>query len=190
MLCAFECTHVCTMTADDVTIRWATVEDAGAIADVHIASWRAAYRDLLPAERLAALDLATRTRQWSEWLSAGGERRETLAAVRGGEIVGFATLRMPTPDPGEPDDVAEIPALYLRPEARRAGIGRRLVNESLREMRDRGFREAILWMLEGNEPARAFYEATGWRLDGAGRRASQYFPELAELVEVRFRRAL
>jgi hypothetical protein len=56
-------------------------------------------------------------------------------------------------------------------------------------MRGRGYREVILWMLDGNERAEAFYRGRGWRRDG-GRRRSQYFPDHAELAEVRFRRTL
>ena len=36
--------------------------------------------------------------------------------------------------------------------------------------RERGFREAILWMLEENRRAAAFYERRGWTRDGAGGR--------------------
>jgi GNAT superfamily N-acetyltransferase len=176
--------------ADGVSVRWARIEDAAELAEVHIASWRAAYANLLPADRLAGLDLGRRTEDWRGWLGPEGERNETLVAEIDGEIAGFATLEMPSRDEDQPDDVAQIPALYLRPERRRAGIGSALVDASLDEMRKRGFREVILWMLEGNDAARAFYERTGWHLDGTARRASQYFPEVSELVEVRFRRSL
>jgi len=41
--------------APSVEIRDARVEEARAIAEVHVASWQAAYRGLLPAEVLAGL---------------------------------------------------------------------------------------------------------------------------------------
>jgi RimJ/RimL family protein N-acetyltransferase len=31
---------------------------------------------------------------------------------------------------------------------------------------DDGFRTALLWVFAGNERARRFYEAAGWRADG------------------------
>ena len=39
-------------SVDDVVIRDATPSDSRAIAEVHVASWRWAYRDDLPAEFL------------------------------------------------------------------------------------------------------------------------------------------
>ena len=175
--------------AGDVTVRWADLDDAEGIAAVHIASWQAAYRGLLPKETLDGLRLDQRTEQWRIWLAPEGERAETLIAERDGAIAGFATLAMPSRDRDEPEGVGEIPALYLDPEARRSGIGSRLVEEALAEMRERGYREALLWMLEGNDPANAFYERTGWRRDG-GRRHSQYYPDAPELAELRFRRSV
>jgi GNAT superfamily N-acetyltransferase len=174
---------------DAMAVRWATVDDADAIAEVHIASWRAAYQGLIPDEVLDGLRLDRRAAQWRIWLAEGGERAFTLVAERGGAIQGFCTLAMPSQDAEEADEVAEIPALYLRPESRRGGVGTSLVGAALDEMRSRGFREAILWMLEGNDPAAAFYERGGWQRDG-GSRGSQYLPEMEELVEVRFRRPL
>lgn len=48
-----------------------------------------------------------------------------------------------------------------------------------------GFEEATLWVLDTNDPARRFYEATGWLADGTTRRV-----ELGGLPldEVRYRR--
>ena len=38
---------------------------------------------------------------------------------------------------------------------------------TLRALADEAFAEATLWVLDTNERARRFYEAGGWRLDGA-----------------------
>jgi GNAT superfamily N-acetyltransferase len=174
---------------DGVDVRWATVDDADEIAEVHISSWRVAYRGLIPDEVLDGLRQERRASQWRTWLAEGGERSFTLVGGRGDAIEGFCTLALPSRDGDEPEGVAEIPALYLRPESRRGGIGTALVAAALAEMRARGYREAILWMLRGNDAAQAFYERGGWRLDG-GQRGSRYLPEMDELVELRFRRAL
>jgi ribosomal protein S18 acetylase RimI-like enzyme len=175
--------------SDALTVRWATPDDAEAIARIHVESWRATYPGLLPDEILAGLDVGRRTEQWRGWLSAEPPVFHTLVAEYGAELAGFLAMAFPARDAGEADDVAEIPALYLDPKRRRQGIGRALMDAALKAMKARGYREAILWILGGNEGAAAFYEATGWRDDG-GRRGSQYFPDLRELVEVRYRRAL
>ena len=54
-------------------------------------------------------------------------------------------------------------------------------------LRRLGSREALVWVLEGNERARRFYEAAGCTLDPVGKtiRIAD-----ADLLEVRYRRPL
>ncbi len=177
------------MRNTEVTVRPAVLEDARAIASVHVSSWRGAYPGLLPAELLDSLSLQERERQWRRWLEPGGERSRTLVAELGGAVVGFSTLAIECRDADEPEGVGEIPALYVRPQSWGRGAGTALMDASVEAMRAGGCRQAILWMLEGNDRAAGFYAGQGWRADG-GRRGSQYFADAGGLVEVRFRRAL
>jgi GNAT superfamily N-acetyltransferase len=177
-----------------IQVRWATIEDARAIAAVHVASWRAAYRGILPDEALDALTLDGRERDWRRWLSPGGERNDTLVAERDGTIVAFCTLKLPAGDDGEGEDVAEVPALYAHPNAFGTGAGDALMTAAIEAMRGRGYREAVLWMLEGNGRAEAFYERRGWGRDGGARPSDYpgitYESEADRPLEVRFRRML
>lgn len=59
--------------------------------------------------------------------------------------------------------------------------------EALREL---GFAEAGLWVLEDNPRARGFYEAVGWRLDDGGRKTLPNESMARGLIEVRYRRRL
>jgi RimJ/RimL family protein N-acetyltransferase len=34
------------------------------------------------------------------------------------------------------------------------------------DLRQRGYRKGVLWVLDGNTKAQRFYEAAGWSLDG------------------------
>jgi GNAT superfamily N-acetyltransferase len=178
-----------------VTVRSAKVPDAGEIARVHVQSWRGAYRGLLPDQILDDLSIPGRTGQWTEWLAPGGPRENTLVALGPDGVLGFATLLIPSRDAEEPDDVGEIPAIYVDPSAWGDGAGHALLEASVAALRAAGCREGILWMLDGNDRAEAFYRAHGWSDDG-GRRGSQHWPGLedfagaADLVEVRFRLAL
>ena len=174
-------------------IRWATVRDARAIAAVHIASWHAAYRGLMPDEVLDELTIEGRQRDWQGWLADGGERAHTLVAERDGAIEAFCTLEFPSREEDESDAVAGIPAIYAHPAAFGRGSGPALLDAAIDATRERGYREAILWMLEGNRRAEAFYERRGWNRDG-GKRSAQYpgvaFEAGTEPIEVRFRRSL
>jgi RimJ/RimL family protein N-acetyltransferase len=54
-------------------------------------------------------------------------------------------------------------------------------------MADLGFGSAMLWVLEDNARARAFYEAAGWRPDG-GRQLERIIS--TDLYEVRYAKSL
>jgi ribosomal protein S18 acetylase RimI-like enzyme len=65
---------------------------------------------------------------------------------------------------------------------------------ALAAIRERGYREAILWVLAGNHRAQAFYERRGWNRDG-GDRPGEYpgvtFASAAERPrEIRYRHRL
>ncbi|WP_343308385.1 GNAT family N-acetyltransferase [Streptomyces sp. SID5770] len=47
------------------------------------------------------------------------------------------------------------------------GVGRALLSATTGALVAAGFRSAALWVFAGNERARRFYEAAGWRADGA-----------------------
>jgi ribosomal protein S18 acetylase RimI-like enzyme len=154
-----------------------------AVAEVHIRSWREAYRELMPAEFLDALDPRDRARRYT--FEGGAEEPTTLVAVDSDVVAGFVTFG----DSRDADaaGLGEVYALYVDPGRTEGGIGRLLMAEARRRLAERGFAEAILWVLDGNERAARFYEGEGWVRDGARREENVY--DIASNVS-RFRRAL
>jgi GNAT superfamily N-acetyltransferase len=170
--------------AAELPIRVARDEDRLGIARVHIRSWQTAYRGLIDGDFLDALRPEDRAGIYPIG-PAAATVPQTIVAVEDGEIVGFSTM-VPSRDEDAPG-LGEISALYVDPDRWRSGVGRRLLEESRRRMREAGFEEGLLWVLAGNEPAERFYEKDGWRRDGATRIEDPYGPK----VEVRrFRRRL
>ncbi len=147
-------------------IREATPADAPAIASVHVRSWRAAYRGQIPDETLDRMSVEDREATWREWLRDPRPEQRAWVAEDGGRVVGFSSTA-PTEDADAAPGAAEVYTIYLEPEAFGQGIGRALFAQAVDDLRDRGFRAATLWVLETNERARRFYEAAGWRPDGA-----------------------
>ena len=149
-----------------VVVRDARPRDAAAIARVHVRAWKAAYRGLLPDDFLDALRPEQRVSRYE----LGSRRRDaprTILALIDGAIVGFATI-----GPSRDEDVAqagELRALYVDPSCWRGGVGRRLLLQAREGLRAAGYREALLWVLVGNEPAERFYRDDGWQADGATR---------------------
>ena len=168
-----------------VTIRPATSDDAAALATVHVRSWQWAYQGQVPDAYLEQLGQTL-----PERIAARRTQLERLqpdyrwwVAEHAGEVVGFATTR-PSADDDAAPLTAEVLALYLDPEAVEQGIGRTLFEHAVADFRQRGFRQATLWVLESNERARRFYEAAGWAPDG-GRKSDERPGFL--LHEVRYR---
>lgn len=145
-------------------IREAEPKDARGIAQVHVRSWQVAYRDKLSADYLDSLSVEERLEMHRQALETPGERR-TWVADEDGRVVGFAVTG-PSQDADADERTGELYALYLVPERFGQGIGKRLLDHSLGDLRGRGFRTVTLWVLETNEAGRRFYEREGWRADG------------------------
>ena len=165
-------------------IRPAQVSDAPALARVHVDSWRAAYGGLVPESTLQAFTYEWREERFRAALAAGTE--ETHLVRVEGQVVGFLTLGAARDADLDAGRMGEIWGIYLAPEHWRKGIGRRLAEEAERMLASRGYEEAVLWVLEGNETARRFYEAMGFALDGESTEVDWGTP----LKAVRYRKVL
>jgi GNAT superfamily N-acetyltransferase len=148
-------------------IRTASPVDAEAITDVHIASMREAYRDLLPAEELARIDPRDRADRWCDHLAGGSSI--TLLAEVDGRPVGFVSFGACRDEDVSPEAVGEVMAIYVRPEAWGTGIGEALMRAALAQLRGGCSVEVVLWVIEGNPRAVRFYERLGFRPDGSVR---------------------
>jgi len=98
---------------------------------------------------------------WIDRARAGssGEDQATWIAVDGDDTVGMAVgLLRPDVRPG----VAPIVSVYVSPRARRTGTGRRLMEGVEGWARSKGVGLTSLWVVDGNDAARRFYEQLGY----------------------------
>jgi GNAT superfamily N-acetyltransferase len=169
-------------------VRPATVADADEIAAVHVRSWQAAYRGLMPQEYLDGLDPALRAERWRRNLAAADwSRSGVLVVTAGAGIAGFAGYWPTRDEDDDPARTGEVTAIYLHPHAWGQGLGRQLMTATLQNLAGAGYRDATLWVLRDNVRARRFYAGAGWAGDGAAKTDdSDGFP----LLEVRYRRPL
>ncbi len=161
------------------------VGDARGIAEVHVASWRAAYRGLLPQVLLDGLSVERRAEGWRENLRRGGGNETWVAVGAAQRVLGFVSVGRSRDDDAA-DSVGELLAIYLRPELWGAGVGGGLHAAALTTL-SRRFDEATLWVLDGNSRARGFYERHGWCRDGSTKHETLGG---ADVVEVRYRKPL
>jgi ribosomal protein S18 acetylase RimI-like enzyme len=82
---------------------------------------------------------------------------ELLLAKRGDHVLGCIALKAL-----EPPRVAEIKRLFVRPQARKAGVGQALVAAAIVTARQLGYGEIKLDTLPEMEPAIALYRRNGF----------------------------
>jgi GNAT superfamily N-acetyltransferase len=153
------------MLARMANVRRATVQDADAIAAVHMRTWQAAYRGLMPDAFLDQLDIPSRAERWRRNLSSD-EGHHLVTEDPHGQVNGFCSL-LPTREPDYAPNGGVIAALYIDPSAWRTGLGAALMRAASAVARERAFGDLWLWVLEGNHNARRFYELLGFAADGA-----------------------
>jgi ribosomal protein S18 acetylase RimI-like enzyme len=146
------------------TIRNGAPDDAPALARTHVAAWEAAYRGQIPDEAIQAMTVERREEMWARHLA--DRPLGTLVIEEADRVVGFASFG-PAEDESLGPATGEVYGIYLLPEVIGTGVGRDLFARATERLRAAGFASAILWVLETNERARRFYEAAGWRWDGA-----------------------
>jgi ribosomal protein S18 acetylase RimI-like enzyme len=152
-------------------LRRATTADAAGVANVHVHSWLAAYRGLVPDDMLDSLSVEERAENWLRLLEPGSGGPLVLVAVGDDGIAGFSALSLPSRDEGADARTAELSALYVLPPYWRARIGTALLDASVGALPPEGrWRQLTLWVLPGNERALAFYDRHGFAADGASRR--------------------
>ena len=165
-----------------VRIRSARVQDAAALARVHVGAWQATYRGTMPDAYLDGLDVEHWTHGWARELRAG-RRANLMVAEVAGDLVGFAH---PGPDRAEDGD-GELYAINVAPDAWGRGVGRSLLEASEDALWRLGHRCAVLWVVPSNDRARRFYERAGWQDDHAAKRA---VVNGVEVDEVRYAKVL
>jgi GNAT superfamily N-acetyltransferase len=81
-------------------------------------------------------------------------------AEHDGEVVGFALWFLNFSTWAGKHGIY-LEDLYVRPDMRRFGLGRALLAELARICVERGYPRLEWWVLDWNQPARAFYAALG-----------------------------
>lgn len=151
-------------------IRKALPSDANAIAQVHIRSWQEAYRDLMPADYLSALDttLARRESFWARSIESG--ESDVWVAEQDQQVVGWISVGDSRDDDAAEANTGEVMAIYVLAKYWQAGVGLALWNAGVQHLRERGYPSLTLWVLALNERAIRFYRRAGCVEDSGSER--------------------
>jgi ribosomal protein S18 acetylase RimI-like enzyme len=142
-----------------MNIREAKLEDAAAIAFVHVDSWQTTYRDLLPNDYIEKRSYEKRHNNWKKRLSHNTKAQTNyfiyVAENSLGDIVGFVDGGLVR---GDSTYQGEIYALYILEAYQRKGIGRSLIKAIALRLSQSGLTSIMVWVLAGNSAVQ-FYQA-------------------------------
>jgi GNAT superfamily N-acetyltransferase len=133
------------------------VTDVVPVTDADLDDIRALLREY-EATLAFPLDFQQFDREVAELPGAyDAPRGALLIARQGEEAAGCVALRPIAPE------ICELKRLYVRPEARGTGLGRRLAEAALAEARRLGYRRIRLDTVPGMEAAQSLYARMGFR---------------------------
>jgi ribosomal protein S18 acetylase RimI-like enzyme len=143
-----------------ITLRRAGPGDWAAVAAIHAASWRSAYRGIYPDAYLDGEAPAERRQFWRAALAEmDPEVDAVFLAEEAGGPVGFACIRREAESAGPLLD-----NLHVLPERKGEGIGRRLIAAAAAWLVAKEPEAALqLGVWKDNEAARRFYARLGGR---------------------------
>lgn len=143
-------------TQAELELRDAVARDAAAIALI--------YNQGIE-ERQATLETDLRSAEERRiWLAGRGHRHPVIVAIRGGEVVGWASLNQFNPRPAY-NHVADI-SVYAARAARGRGVGTALLAALEERARQIGYHKLVLAGFPSNQPALRLYTRRGFRTVG------------------------
>lgn len=118
-----------------------------------------------PLDRLATPSWAAHHEAVVREACESPESSVVVAEGEGGELLGFVAYVVHPESPGM-SEYGEITVIAVDPSARRSGLGRRLLDHAVEQLRASGVPVIMLSTGgdEGHTPARALYESAGFRL--------------------------
>jgi len=128
------------------------------IAQLHVDSWRSAYRDILDPAYLAGPIERERRDVWAARFAEPNPDMQVTIAEDGTGAIGFVCTF------GNEDPVwgAMVDNLHVLPRAKGGGVGRALLVAAGEWTASRYPGAGLhLWVFEANEPARNFYDRMG-----------------------------
>jgi ribosomal protein S18 acetylase RimI-like enzyme len=127
---------------------------------VHVDTWRAAYRGIVPDSHLDGLSYDESERLWQDVIAAGDGC--VFVAEDGGGIFGFASGGIRERFSRDLTEYeGELQTVYVLPSRKGSGAGERLVRAVVRHLAERGVNSMVLWVFADNRSARGFYESLG-----------------------------
>lgn len=166
-------------------IRPAVLNDAEAIAKMHVLSWQKAYLDILTSDYLAQLSTEERSAMWAKSIS---QKNLQISVAEIDEMVaGFIAIGPSRDDDCTPSD-KELWAIYVAPQYWSMGVGRNLWLHAEETLQTIATGNIYLWVFSQNERARGFYESVGFKAET--NRLDNFHLGGKKVEEIRYRKKI
>lgn len=129
-------------------------DDRMMISKVYEESWKSAYKGIVPQEYLDSIPQGN----WAT--NIDNSNLKTLVCTDNGKIVGTSSFYESRLEQFQ--GFGEIVSIYLLPNYVRKGYGKALMKSALSELKQQGYENVFLWVLEENIKASGFYEKLGF----------------------------
>ena len=147
-------------------IREANLNDCSRIAEIHVFSWRCAYKEFISMEFLInKMTVNKREKVFLQFLSDQNSNNKTYIFEENNIIKGFMTIG-DCRDNDKGEKTFELDGIYIDPLFQRQKIGTKFVNLCIEEALKRKKEEITLWVFEKNTNSIKFYEKMGFKRDG------------------------
>lgn len=147
---------------EKAVVRLARAGDAEALAVIHEQAWRSTYQGIIPHLYLERMMARRGPNWWQRQLERGADLKLLIFDGAPEGYVSYGPARG-----AWPFVAGEIFELYLSPPFQGVGLGKRLFNAAWQSLRAEKMRKLVVWALEDNEMACAFYEHLGGRVAAA-----------------------
>ena len=145
----------------EVVIRKVQQGDANALAYIQTESWKAAFVELLDAETLKkCTDIERATAMYQGLLNENIGNGYLLSVDEKPHCIAYWDAARDMELTGK----AELICIHSLPENWHKGYGSQMMDQVLKDIKEAGYSEVVLWVFRENLRARAFYEANGFEL--------------------------
>ena len=141
-------------------VRPAVTRDAKAIAEIHVSASQAAFKSLVPGEKMPAVPVDKSQSYWREAIEFS--EPQVYVAVDEGKVVGFVGFDR-SRDKGTSNTIGEIWAIYVATSHWGQGVGLALWDAARDGLLEEGCTKVTLWVPLGNERALRFHDLAGFK---------------------------
>ena len=175
-------------------LRPANRSDATEIGTLFALSCAKAYTSILPETYMSRYTPDNQLERWTKHLRDLPADHMIIVAASPSEsplhhLFGFIEVG-PSVGSSSQDYVGEIHFLFVHPDSSRLGVGTALINCGEQWLREKGFRDGLLWVFCDNQIAIRFYKNQGWQEEGAPQKEPECLKGGYEVMECKLRKNL